>query len=310
MSRMSTWILIFVALLFSSPRAEAQNYSYGMVTAEYGPSHGQKLQELGVGWTRIDFRWDVIEPNQDNWNFAGFHAAALDAQSRGLRVFATLAYTPAWAGPCENCIPNDWSDWQDFVTHVLQEFSGYNMVFGIWNEPNIDSFLNDDDFATNYIQLFNYASQARNAVNTDIPLAGPETSHHAFLDNGYAARALMFMQMQPWDKVTVHWYPDSGMSLGDYMDYVSYWRAGHEVWLTEAGVKPLQLFSCMENYQASGYQSFLADYTLARRSWWTNLFPYVLRIAEPLCRYYHIVRSDWTNRPAFSTYQNFIANNP
>jgi hypothetical protein len=81
------------------------------------------------------------------------------------------------------------------------------------------------------------------------------------------------------------------------------------VWLSEAGRKPCaSIFG--EPGQASFYQRVLDAYR-PRRSWWTAVFFYNLYEAPTAgdCGW-GITRADWSNRPAFSLFQSFIARNP
>src|SRR5262245_51618991 len=53
--------------------------------------------ELGTGWVRIDFAWDVAEPQNGVYDWAPFDAVIDEANTRGLEVYASIGGTPAWA---------------------------------------------------------------------------------------------------------------------------------------------------------------------------------------------------------------------
>ncbi len=62
--------------------------------------------------------------------------------------------------------------------------------------------------------------------------------------------------------------------------------------------------------QALFYQQVLAAFQ-ARRAWWTGISFYDLyERPTPLDCGGAITRPDWSNRPAFQTYQAFIRSNP
>ena len=46
---------------------------------------------------RIDFVWAYVETSRGAYDWSVYDAIAAAAQARGLEVFATLDYTPAWA---------------------------------------------------------------------------------------------------------------------------------------------------------------------------------------------------------------------
>jgi hypothetical protein len=286
--------------------AAAQNPSYGIVTATMSPQHGAKVTELGAGYVRLDFQWFEIEPIAGQYNWGFLDAQVNEVESRGAKVFATLAYGPAWAAPHIHARPYNMENWKTFVKNVLLHFQGHDIVYGIWNEPNLH-FLDDSDNAFVYGELFYYASQARNEVNSSIVLAGPETSHHAE-GNSYYYRAMerIAPHMQPQDVVTVHWYRD-GPYFPSYMDWIRSGARGHQIWLTETGEK-----WCDENYQAQRFDYMLNEFVGRGRTWWSKVFMYVLHSGGTNCEsdIESIVRPDWSNRPAFDYYRDFIATHP
>lgn len=159
----------------------AQNDRFGVVTSGLDPDHGAKVTELGAGSVRLDFFWSDVEPSQDNYQWTDVDRFMQEARNRNLKIFVSLSMTPSWAGPCESCMPYNLGDWYDFVWRVIHRYTvlnNYNVVFGVWNEPNLH-FLDDDAYASQYKLLFEYADAARDSVNPGARLAGPETSHHA-----------------------------------------------------------------------------------------------------------------------------------
>jgi hypothetical protein len=90
--------------------AQAQNPTYGMNTHYLDGFLADKMATLGAGFVRIDFDWDALQPVPGSPpNFASKWADVQAAQSRGLQVFASLAYTPYWANGNQgrNCSSSD-----------------------------------------------------------------------------------------------------------------------------------------------------------------------------------------------------------
>lgn len=104
--------------------------------------------ELGVGWVRIDFNWDLAEPVNGSYDWAPFDAVIDGAAARGLNVFATIGYGPAWAsisgnrdgGSTSNDVP-DPAEYQQFVTDAAARYVGKVQAWGTWNEPNLGDFF-------------------------------------------------------------------------------------------------------------------------------------------------------------------------
>lgn len=103
--------------------------------------------ELGGAWIRIDLNWDLAEPAQGQWNWAPFDAVIDGAKARGLKVYATLAYTPAWASSgnrrndgANNDVPAG-NTYRTFVEAAVARYKTKVDVFGTWNEPNLADFF-------------------------------------------------------------------------------------------------------------------------------------------------------------------------
>ena len=80
------------------------------VHAPQGPEMNaafDRLKAAGIGWVRIDFIWAWAEPVRGKYDWRVYDAIAAAANARGLEVYATLAYTPAWAtyGPAVTGVP-------------------------------------------------------------------------------------------------------------------------------------------------------------------------------------------------------------
>lgn len=104
--------------------------------------------ELGTGWVRIDFNWDIAEPSQGAVDWSVFDRAIDDANARGLSVFATIGYGPAWAsvsgdrdgtGP-KNDVP-DAAQYGRFVRDAASRYGTRVAAWGTWNEPNLEEFF-------------------------------------------------------------------------------------------------------------------------------------------------------------------------
>ena len=272
---------------------------YGIVTQNWSPDYGPWTAELGVGWVRLDFNWFEIEPDRNVFDWAILDSKVYAAYAQSLRIYGTLAYTPAWAGPCPHCMPDSLDDWRQFVEAVLAHYRGAGIVFGIWNEPNL-GFLNDTPDGARYAALFGQANAARLRVDRFATLAGPETSHHGYPAYYQSVMSQILPNMQAGDVVSVHYYPDAPFDLGTYMDSVNGSAGGRAVWLTETG-----LGTCDDAAQGLYFRSVLDTFYGRGRTWWPRVFFYVLFNGQYCTD--AIVRPDGSRRPSFAAYQQFIA---
>ena len=296
-------------VLINSQTASAQNPRYGMNARLFDDQMADKLIELGAGTVRLVFGWDIIEPScKGCFNWSMTDPWRDEAHRKKLAIYGTLGYTPRWAngGHSYNYPPLNYQDWYDFVYAVAARYKDDIFLWGIWNEPNLDSYLRDGDLKT-YQALVVTAHAAIRAANPAARVLGPDVSHHGISDGWFATAMRSFGDL--FDIVTVHWYVD-GPDLALMMDQlVRPFSMGKSVWLSEAGMKPCaSIFG--EAAQALFYHQVLSALR-ARRSWWTGVQFYDLyEKPTPLDCGIAITRPDWSNRPAFTVYQAFIKANP
>ncbi len=55
------------------------------------------VHAAGVRHDRVDFRWAVIEPENDSWNFWPYDELVVDVLAEGIDLVAILQWTPEWA---------------------------------------------------------------------------------------------------------------------------------------------------------------------------------------------------------------------
>jgi len=198
-------------------------------------------------------------------------------------------------------MPADITDWYDFVANFVSRYARHDVILGVWNEPNLT--LADDD-GRQYALLYVNASRARDAIDPDFVVAGPETSHHA-LASGYLQRALDVVQswraIAPQDVVAVHWYGD-GPPILTYLDAVHTAAGGRDVWLSETGLAARDV-----QEQASFYDTMLGRFAdEARPPWWTHIIFYRLWDGQVCCSD-AILNADFSHRPAFDVYRRWVA---
>jgi len=156
-------------------------------------------QELGGQWIRIDFNWDVGEPQQGNYNWAPFDAVIDAAKARNLKVFATIGYTPKWASlgdtkndGATNDVPNA-AAYKAFVKAATQRYAdGRVAAWGTWNEPNLGDFFE----GTMQQWIDNAFNPAIDAIKEGCPsclIVGPELAsisdkYDQYLEAALAAR--------------------------------------------------------------------------------------------------------------------------
>ena len=141
--------------------------------------------DLGVGWIRVDANWLQLQPTASTFAWSEMDRVVDEANTRGLRVYMTLAYTPDWVpvevtgGDAEtnNDVPTTSTEWVAFVEAAVARYSARGVThFGIWNEPNLDHFWAGT--ADQYIdRILVPGAAAVRATCSGCTVLGPDLAH-------------------------------------------------------------------------------------------------------------------------------------
>jgi hypothetical protein len=321
-----------VLLLLSAPAAVAAPYGIN-VHAPQGSQLGfilGRAQAAGIGWVRIDFVWADVETSPGVFDWSVYDALAAAAAARGINVFATLAYTPAWAthGPPTTGVPDDPATWADFCGRAARRYASSIHYWGLWNEPNLPRFWSGS--RQQYINdVLIPGADAIHQASATARVGGPELAHVASTQWFYWLRDVLGQAAGHLDFVTHHVYDidgnravtsrlddstpfggDPGLwtliepSVKEVLKDGGWW--GKPFWLTETG---WQSGAVSEATQATYYAGLLDDWFAGRsgQTWIDQIFFYEIQDAPsspPLT--WGILRADGSAKPAYAAYQNFI----
>jgi hypothetical protein len=135
--------------------------------------------QTGAGWLREELDWDVIEPENGNWNWERYDVVFGEAARRGIRILPLLNGSASWAAPDENQFPTDLGHYADYVARVTERYgpggtfwqahpelaSHAATHFELWNEPYIEYFSNDKVSPSRYARLAKAGAAAGRAAN-------------------------------------------------------------------------------------------------------------------------------------------------
>jgi len=338
---MRTLLNLCVLLLLACPLWGAADSSpFGVnIHAPQGvelAAHLDKNRAAGVGWVRIDFIWAAVEPVRGRYNWRLYDALAAAANARGLQVFATLAYTPAWAtdGPEITGVPRHPDDWRRFCFRAAKRYRGKIRYWGLWNEPNLPGFWSGS--RQQYIDII--LKIGADAIRTGNPAAqvgGPDLAH---LTAGNAdwydwLRQILLEAGDRLDFITHHVYDGDGSrdvtqrleaktvfgnkpALWDLVPpsvkevlRSTGWLGRKPFWLTETGWESSRV---SEGRQADYYGGLLADWFTGQpgRDWVQRIFFYELQDAAPGGLSWGILRPNGSPKPAYDAYWSFIKDHP
>ncbi len=295
------------------------------------------IKDAGIGWIRVDFNWFFMEPTKGKYNWQVSDGIVNYALQHNFNVFATLAYAPKWAQAYtppqgKQSGPKSAQDWATFVEAVVKRYRGKISHWGIWNEPNLDHFLWFPDTINRADRLKFYLNsilvpgiQAVKRADPDAIAVAPDLAHL-----GQSMLPSKTHSWQPWmetilkqagaqlDIIAHHTYQDDYMrTLNGTVwpwEHPSLWStlqstsmAKKPVWLTEIGWHTADV---SEAQQASEYKKMLDQMLLLTQKkgglWWQRVFPYELIDDPNIKEKWGMVRADWTRKPAWTAYKDYI----
>ncbi len=290
-----------------------------------------QVREAGIGWVRIDVNWMSFEPSKGNFDWSELDAVVAQARSRGLKIYPSIGYTPAWAtdGPVQTGVPRNSSDWTSAVTAAVNRYKGNIQYWGIWNEPNTGSFWTGtrQQFIDTIVKP---GADAIHAADPNAKVLAPELA--TFFSSGrvwYQWMADILAQAgSKIDIVSHHTYPrplsasyttltghlNNATLVGSNPDNWGFlgiqpsvrevlaglhWTG--PVWLTEFGWR---LSDLSEQQIADNYTGLFNDWLTGNpnRNWIDKMFLYHSGADE-----YGIFNPDGTPRQAYYAIQDFVA---
>jgi polysaccharide biosynthesis protein PslG len=199
---------------------------------------------------RTELPWPVFEPNgpgQINPAAQAFTDRLMsDAEAAGIRVIATVDFSPCWASAAPAALlagctasqsgaatawpPSDPSTYARFVAYLAQRYASALAAIEVWNEPDQsnEAYFGGPNKAARYAALLRAAYPAIKAANPTVDvLAGSFVG-----SNGNFLRALYAAGIKGYyDGLAVHFYT---LTLGAL-------RATREVQLANGDQSPLWL---------------------------------------------------------------------
>ncbi|MBN2774196.1 MAG: endo-1,4-beta-xylanase, partial [Prolixibacteraceae bacterium] len=116
--------------------------AFGICHAGKTKSKGEYdlLDDLGIDWIRIDFRWDKIEKQKGNFDFTQMDQLVDSAILHNKKILGVICYDTPWIHE-ENkrkfyISPENQKDYINYVIKLTEHYKWKVPAFEIWNEPN------------------------------------------------------------------------------------------------------------------------------------------------------------------------------
>lgn len=100
------------------------------------------LQELGVGWVKVQVSWKLFQPEANRLDEAWWgelDALITAAEAHNIRVLLSVAKAPEWSRLTteEDGPPAEFARFGDFMTLLAGRYVGRVAAYELWNEPNL-----------------------------------------------------------------------------------------------------------------------------------------------------------------------------
>lgn len=284
------------------------------------------ITAAGIGWVRLSISWAGIEPAKGYrfWDYIDDRVDA--AHARGLNILMTISGTPDWASESGqvNDPPQDPSDWQTFMDVAVTRYRDRIHHWGIWNEPNGgggEYFAGTPEEFRERI-LLPGARGVKAADSTAYVVAPGVTIHTGWetwmngIFNQEAKAAVDIVAVHLYvvgDADDLFWMFDDRTVGGD--DIAPLETVLHTlglmdkpIWLEETGWPTGGTRAVTEQQQADYYHDLL--WGLHARTLVDVVFPYEM-IDDPEATVgstnFGLLRADYSAKPAYSVYKDFIA---
>ncbi len=299
------------------------------------------LKRAGATAVRIDLGWVTLEEGGKG-RYSDWYVEKADtffdhAQARGLKVVVTLWGSPCWASSApssvkQDCSPGWWergagayaprdpSDYADGAAWVARRWGSKIAALEVWNEPNIDVFMNNEDAAGEYAAILKAAYPKVKAAAPSLPVLGAVLAGG---DEEFLRQLYSHGIKGHHDGISIHPYDAADPSKrpnGEFLTSVPGIRAmmvergegSQGLWLTEVGFS-----TCNADFRCATSEQRQSDYTAAviRKA---ATMPYVRAVLVYNLRNkgndrgdfeqnFGLVRRDFSPKPGFTGFKQGVA---
>ena len=100
------------------------------------------LRNAGFGWSKIQVRWEDLEPQPGNVNWGYLDRLVDQTRATGAQLMFSVVTAPAWARPGDADLhdpgpPQDPGTYANFIGRMASRYAGRVQAYEIWNEQNL-----------------------------------------------------------------------------------------------------------------------------------------------------------------------------
>lgn len=296
---------------------EWNNHHYGGDQVEKSVA---LMKEAGVGFVRMDFLWNDIEPARGKFDFEKYDRIVASLDRAGIKILGLLNYNAGWAAPNWNDAP-DPELFSNYAEKVVRRYKKSVKYWEIWNEPDFAVYWTPQDEMKSYVGLLKtvYPRIKKEDPTARVVLGGLSQNIPFQLKRVYAHGGGPF-----FDTVSIH--PFSDPSRPERVDHLrNIYLATRKVmeanddtakgiWITELGCpgvndptvpgwwfgtnpsEETQAKWVEEAYQALAWEG-------VEKVFWA-FFRDTPQHFKNGIDYFGLVRTDFSKKPSFDAYQS------
>ncbi|MCX5700082.1 MAG: beta-galactosidase [Candidatus Omnitrophica bacterium] len=149
------------------------------------------MKEAGVGWVRMDFLWQDIEPSEGEFDFDKYDQIVELLNENNIQILGLLNYSASWASASKdwNCPPQNNEVFVKYAVKVIKRYKGKVNYWEVWNEPDSAVYWSNQDGLKSYCSLLKDVYIAAKKVNPDCKILNGGLAHglssiNRLYDNG------------------------------------------------------------------------------------------------------------------------------
>ena len=96
--------------------------------------------QLGLDWIKVQLEWPLVQPDPETFQWFFYDAAVEQISSQNLYLMFSIVGAPEWtrAAGNKNGPPDDYNQYAQFLTALLNQYPGQIQAIEVWNEQNLD----------------------------------------------------------------------------------------------------------------------------------------------------------------------------
>lgn len=171
------------------------------------PGEIKMIADAGFRWVRMDFKWDLTEPERGRYDFSPYERLLTSLDQHGIHALFILDYgNPLYTEDKAVRGAEAQKAFARWAVAAAKHFAERGIIWECFNEPNIPMFWPPKPNVNEYISLALLVGRSFRSAVPNEKLIGPATSalDLRFLEACFEAGLLEY-----WSAVSVHPYRQS-----------------------------------------------------------------------------------------------------